>query len=476
VTVRTPSMPSVRSHAVGQPGQARTSPARRTVSFRPALAAVAVPVVIVLLAILMASAARPSEERVVHASTVLQGAGAETASGATIPFTHTMFLPIVGRTPVPNEWSGEYFANSNLSGDPAYTTRERRVDFDWGGGAPAGLPANGFSVRWTGHWGFEAGEYTFFAYADDGIRLWLDGQPLLDHWGAGAGFYEETVQVATEGLHQVKLEYFEGVGDAAIYLLWRRTDLYPVWDAEYYANPWVDSPPVGSDTDTVIQVDWGLGCPAGLSCDSFSVEWWAAPLFPAGTHRIYVYADEGYRLYLDGAWRGEGGWEDGQPGGAEDDWYDLHVSTEGSHLIAYQVHDRGGPAEARLWIENIDRPDWTAEYFNNKHLSGTPVKTVLEGAVFHDWGLGRPRAGVPIDRFSVRWTGQRYFHAGSYIFTLFADDGVRLRVDGELLVDEWEFGRGEYSAPITYLSTGFHDVVVEYYDEVGEAEVRLWWE
>ena len=61
-------------------------------------------------------------------------------------------------------------------------------------------------------------------------------------------------------------------------------------------------------------------------------------------------------------------------------------------------------------------------------------------------------------------------------FTVLADDGVRLRVDGELLVDEWEFGRGEYSAPITYLSTGYHDVVVEYYDEVGEAEVRLWWE
>jgi hypothetical protein len=444
---------------------------------RGALAAVAVPVTLVLLVILFAGFAGTSEGRVVHASTVLPRTRAATPSGPTSTYSYTTSLPAIYRGAVPNVWSGEYFANSSLSGDPAYTTTEERVEFDWGTGAPAGLPADNFSVRWTGHWGFEVGEYTFFAYADDGIRLYLDGQPLLDSWTPGAGHHQATVGIAMEGLHKLELEYFEGEGFAGIYLLWRRTDLFPVWDAEYYNNPWVEGAPASSGDDTVIQVDWGWGCPAGLpDCDSFSVEWWAMPLFPAGTHRIYVYADEGYRLYLDHAWKGEGGWEDDQPGGAEDDWYDLHVSSEGRHLIAYQVHDRGGPAEARLWIENIDRPDWTAEYFNNKHLSGSPVKTVLEGAVFHDWGLGHPRYGVPVDRFSVRWSGQRYFHAGAYIFTLFADDGVRLYVDGELLVDEWEFGRGEYSAPITYLSTGYHAVVVEYYDEVGEAEVRLWWE
>jgi hypothetical protein len=49
-------------------------------------------------------------------------------------------------------------------------------------------------------------------------------------------------------------------------------------------------------------------------------------------------------------------------------------------------------------------------------------------------------------------------------------------MDGELLVDEWEFGRREYLAPITHLRTGYHDVVVEYNDEEVEAEVRLWWE
>ena len=49
-------------------------------------------------------------------------------------------------------------------------------------------------------------------------------------------------------------------------------------------------------------------------------------------------------------------------------------------------------------------------------------------------------------------------------------------VDGELLVDQWHDGRGEYHSPATYLSTGYHEVIVEYYDRSGEAEIRFWWE
>jgi hypothetical protein len=80
------------------------------------------------------------------------------------------------------------------------------------------------------------------------------------------------------------------------------------------------------------------------------------------------------------------------------------------------------------------------------------------------------------DHFSIRWSRQRYFHAGCYRFGIFADDGVRLKVDGELLVDEWRPDRGEYHSPVTYLSSGYHEVILEYFENVGEAEIRLWWE
>jgi hypothetical protein len=119
---------------------------------------------------------------------------------------------------------------------------------------------------------------------------------------------------------------------------------------------------------------------------------------------------------------------------------------------------------------------WNAEYFGNQSLTGTPLVTREEAAIFNDWKLGKPAHGVPTNNFSARWTGKRYFHAGFYRFGLFSDDGVRLRVDGELLVNAWRVGRAEHHSPATYLTTGYHDFVVEYFESEGEAEVRLWFE
>jgi hypothetical protein len=392
--------------------------------------------------------------------------------------TATVFLPLINRPPG-NVWLGEYYDNDALSGEPAYTIAgEARIDHDWGGGSPADLPRDHFSVRWTGNWGFELGEYTFFVYADDGVRLWLDDEVLIDAWMLGQGWHLVETSV-TEGAHALKLEYFENTGDAGVQIRWRRTDLYPQWQGDYYNNAWVEDTRAFRRTDSVIQFDWGYGCPAGIAhCDIFSVLWTANRLFEPGTHRIYIYADEGYRLYVDGVLKGEGGWYDGQTGGSVDVSYLLEVASLSQHHIRYDFHDRGGQAEARLWIEYLEHPTWTAEFYSNKSLSGTPVVVDSnQEIIYYDWGWGKPKNALPsTDNFSVRWSGDRYFHSGTYRFKMFADDGVRLWVDGELLVDEWHDGAGEYSAPLKYLGTGYHHVVVEYFENTGLAEIRFWWE
>ncbi len=390
--------------------------------------------------------------------------------------TATVFLPLVHHMPVANVWQAEYYSNPNLAGTPVYQATERRVDYAWGTGAPTGLPQNLFSIRWTGWWNFEAGEHTFFVFADDGVRLWLDDRLLIDHWQTGGEDHYGTATVSTAGLHRLKLEYFEEYGSAAIRLHWRRTDLYPRWYGRYYQNPWVESPDKYRQTDDTIEFDWGEDSPTGLPTDGFSISWSATPLFEAGSHRFSIYADDGYQLFIDGSRVQEGGWADGQGGGGEDTRYDLTVDATESHQITFNFHDRGSLAEARLWIQSLDQPRWTAEYYGNKDLNGLPLTTKQEPVLFYDWGFGRPYAAVPVDRFSARWTGQRYFHAGCYCFGLFADDGVRLWVDGELLVNRWEDGRATYYSPATYLDSGYHEVVVEYYENTGEAEIRLWWE
>jgi hypothetical protein len=399
------------------------------------------------------------------------------------PITATAFLPLVARglleSFTPNTWQGEYYANPTLSGPPAYSTvDERRVDFDWGpGGAPPGLPADYFSVRWTGHWGFEEGAYTFFLFADDGVRLWLEDELLIDAWQPGMGLHTATVAVASEGFHRLKLEYFERTGSAAVRLHWRRTDLYPQWRGDYYREPWVEYGWQYERTDSVIQFDWGLGAPPGLPADGFSVAWTARRLFEPGTHRFYLYADEGYRLYVDGSLRQSGGWYDGQAGGAVDAAYTLEVGALEYHDLAYHFHDRGTLAEARLWSEHLEHPPWQVEFYANPSLAGSPILVGTGETIFFDWGYAKPRAILPsADGFSIRWSGPRYFHAGCYRFGLFADDGVRLKVGDEWLVEEWHPGRAEYHSPVTYLSSGYHDIILEYFEDSGEAEIRFWWE
>jgi hypothetical protein len=401
--------------------------------------------------------------------------------GPTDTTGQTIWLPVISCPEVQesNVWQAEYYANMNLSGVPKYTQREVRIDYDWGDeSGPWGLPDEQFSIRWTGLWDMEVGKYTFFVDSDDGVRLWLDDELLIDAWMWGVGTHQVSKEIQVEGPHQIVVEYFEGTGGASIRVHWRRTDLYPQWQGDYYNDPWVEGSRAFSQKAPAIQFDWEEDCPAGISdCDSFSIAWEARPLFEPGTHRIFIYADEGYQLLVDGTKVKEGGWNSGQGGGGEDASYVLHVTGTEHHTIAYNFHDQGGAAEARLWIENMEQPEWTVEYYDNTNLTGTPVKTDEGVYIFYDWDYGKPIGLLPSsDHFSIRWTGQRNFHAGFYRFGLFADDGVRLTVDGEVLVDEWHDGRSEYYSPFTYLSTGYHDVVVEYYEHTGEAEIRLWWE
>ncbi|MFN8487766.1 MAG: PA14 domain-containing protein [Caldilineaceae bacterium] len=121
-------------------------------------------------------------------------------------------------------------------------------------------------------------------------------------------------------------------------------------------------------------------------------------------------------------------------------------------------------------------PAWKGEYWNNQYLSGNPVVCRNDNDVNFDWGSGSPDGRVPSDHFSARWTRTLYFSAGLYRFHLRGDDGIRLWVDGVLLIDQWhDQGATEYTADRN-LSGGNHYLEVQYYENVGGALVSLWWE
>lgn len=141
-----------------------------------------------------------------------------------LPPVATEFLTPTGAPAGERGLRGEYFTNQDLKGDPALVRTDAAVDFRWGTGKPADkLPADSFSVRWTGKLTpAVSGEYQLGLASDDGARLYLDGKRLIDDWNDHA-LEAHTVRVTLQAgrAYDLRIEYYEKTGDAAAVLGWR---------------------------------------------------------------------------------------------------------------------------------------------------------------------------------------------------------------------------------------------------------------
>jgi beta-glucosidase len=118
------------------------------------------------------------------------------------------------------------------------------------------------------------------------------------------------------------------------------------------------------------------------------------------------------------------------------------------------------------------------EYFTNPTLSGPPKLVRTDSLLHFEWQMGSPDTAIPAEGFSARWTGTLTpQETGTYRLSTNTDDGVRLYLDGKLLVDSW------YVRPMTadYVSVKLtkgkpYALRVEYYENGGWAFANLGWE
>jgi YVTN family beta-propeller protein len=119
----------------------------------------------------------------------------------------------------------------------------------------------------------------------------------------------------------------------------------------------------------------------------------------------------------------------------------------------------------------------SGSYFNNVALTGTAVLVRTE-AVDFDWGTAAPGTGVTADNFGARWSGTvQAPSTGTYRFQTTSDDGVRLWVNGVLLIDNWTDHppATDTSAGINLVAGVKYDIRLEYYEKGGGATMRLRW-
>ena len=148
----------------------------------------------------------------------------------------------------------EYFNNTGRAGNPVLTRQDAQVNFSWGTGSPDPLVvADNFSARWTGNLNITtAGTYTFKLVSDDQGYLTIDGQNILNDNGTG---YSLPINLSA-GLHTIRLEMYEGGGNATAQLSWLTPGA-----GSYVAIPTANfSYGAASATDTVgDRLDGGAG-------------------------------------------------------------------------------------------------------------------------------------------------------------------------------------------------------------------------
>jgi len=118
---------------------------------------------------------------------------------------------------------------------------------------------------------------------------------------------------------------------------------------------------------------------------------------------------------------------------------------------------------------------WTGAYFEDMFLHDSSF-TRTDAAIDFDWGDKSPGGAVPKSFWSASWTKKASFEAGLYRFHAIVDDGVRLFVDGGIVIDEWEDNPGTEFIHDKYMSAGSHDLKVEYYQKAYDAKIKVWWE
>ncbi|NND71611.1 MAG: PKD domain-containing protein [Rhodothermales bacterium] len=117
---------------------------------------------------------------------------------------------------------GQYYDDEDFAGT-RLLRNDSEVDFQWASGAPdASMGADEFSVAWSGWVKPDYTElYTFYTVSDDGIRLWIDNQLVIDKWILQAATeWSGTIPLESDRWYPVRIEYYEHFGQASAELHW----------------------------------------------------------------------------------------------------------------------------------------------------------------------------------------------------------------------------------------------------------------
>ena len=297
------------------------------------------------------------------------------------------------------------------------------------------------------------------------MRVTVDGQKILDSWHISTTSSLKDEIFLTDGVHDFCVEYFERVGNAKCYLSWYLIN----WTAEYFDNTEFSGSPIVRN-DNNIDFNWvvtDIDIPE-FPTDQFSVRWKKTMQLEPGKYRCLLRGNGGLRLYVDdyeiiNRW-GEQYVEMPSIGEFETIGGDVRLRVEYADLL-------GNPSCSFDMIQT----GWLGEYYANRNCEGAPAFYRFDPEINFDWGSTPPSPKLNRDEFSVRWTRLLDLPYGRYRIYTKCNDGIRLYIDGKLVLERWE----DHTSPLlNYINIDFvgrtHSLMVEYYDNAQMSTCRVW--
>jgi hypothetical protein len=145
---------------------------------------------------------------------------------------------------------GAYYANHTSAnpyvGLPTLTRTDAVINFNWNTVGPdPSVGQTDFTVRWTGTVQPQfSGPWTFYATADDGVRLWVNGQLLIDGWiPQSPTTYQATISLSSQQLYNIEMDYFQATGGAEAMLAWSSTSTAQAIIPQTQLYPFTNPPP-----------------------------------------------------------------------------------------------------------------------------------------------------------------------------------------------------------------------------------------
>jgi chitodextrinase len=152
----------------------------------------------------------------------LAGNESSPSNGATVA-TPLSAGPSVCPDPATDAFTGCYYNNVTLSGIPSLIRTDSQINFDWQAAPGPSVSSGEFSARWQGYFNFDQGTYTFTALTSDGMRLYIDGVPVLDRWRDQSPFIYRVQRPLSAGRRLITVEYYQRTGWRVAHLSWEKT-------------------------------------------------------------------------------------------------------------------------------------------------------------------------------------------------------------------------------------------------------------